>query len=130
MSNEEKIKTAIEIKLSSLLNCVLNEIEKNPSFAKEIENILLSDSLKKTLKEKKNKKDKTFFNTLEFLQNQNVGELRSELNLKTITELKEIMKKDGNKKAKELKDLSREQIIESIIQNAQRKLNQGRSFLQ
>lgn len=129
MSDEDKIKNALEVKLSSLLNCILNEVERNPVFAREIENILISDSLKKTLREKKSRKNKIHFNVLEFLQNHNIEELRSELNLKSITELKEIIRKDGVKKVKELKDLSREQIIESIIQNAQRKLNQGSSFL-
>ena len=129
MSDEDKIKKAIETKLSNLFNCVLNEVGKNPNFAKEIEDILLSDSLKRIIKEKKNKKIKVYFNTLEYLQNQNSEVLRTVLNLKTLTELKAIIKNDGAKNAKEFKDLSREQIIENIIENAQRKLKQGSSFL-
>lgn len=129
MSDEDKMKKAIETKLSNLLNCILNEVDKNPIFAKEIEDVLLSDSLKRILKEKKNKKIKINFNTLEYLQNNNPEELRTVLNIKSLTELKAILKNDGAKKAKELKDLSREQIIENIIENAQRKLNQGSSFL-
>jgi hypothetical protein len=129
MSDEEKLKKAIETKLTNLLNCILNEVEKNPSFAKQVEEILLSDSLKKIIKEKKGKKTKIVFNSMEFLQKHSIDELRLELNGKSQTELKEILKKDGSKKEKELKDLSREQIIEHILQNAQRKLNQGSSFL-
>lgn len=129
MLDEDKMKKAIETKLSNLLNCILNEVDKNPNFAKEIEDVLLSDSLKRILKEKKNKKIKIKFNTLEYLQNNNSEELRTVLNIKSLTELKAILKNDGAKKANELKDLSREQIIENIIENAQRKLNQGSSFL-
>jgi hypothetical protein len=129
MSDEDKMKKAIETKLYNLLNCILNEVDKNSIFAKEIEDVLLSDSLKRILKEKKNKKIKINFNTLDYLQKNNLEELRTELNSKSLTELKAILKNDGAKKAKELKDLSREQIIENIIENAQRKLNQGSSFL-
>lgn len=129
MSDEDKIKKAIETKLANLLNCILNEAEKNPAFMKELESVLLSDSLIRIIKEKNKKTSKVIFNTLEFLQNHNSEELRSELELKTIIELKGIIKKDGAKKSKELRDLSREQIIDGIIENAKRKLNQGSSFL-
>jgi hypothetical protein len=129
MSDEEKIKKAIQTKLTNLLNCILNEVEKNPNFATLVEEVLLSDSLRKVLKEKKGKKIKIPFKTMEYLQNHNLDELRLELKNKSLAELKEIIKKDSGRKSKELKDLNQEQIIEDIIKNAQRKLNQGSSFL-
>ena len=127
-TNSEILK-AIEIKLNSLVRCILTEAEKNTEFAGQLEEILISDSLKNDLGESKRRTPKELFNVVGFLHENGVDKLREELETKTDSELREILRSEGIKKGKELKTVERQQMLEEIVISSQRRLTQGASFL-
>jgi hypothetical protein len=124
-----EILRALETKLTNLSRCILNEAERNDEFARRLEEVLISDSLRNILGETKKKPQKDIFNSVGFLHENGEGKLREELERKTDSELREILRSEGIKKGKELKVINRQQVIEEIITNSQRRLTQGASFL-
>jgi len=127
-TNSEILK-AIEIKLNGLVRCILDEAGRNAEFANQLETILISDSLKSALGEPKKKLPREIFNVVGFLHENGLDKLREELERKTDSELREILRSEGLKKGKDLKSVEREQMLEEIITSSQRRLTQGASFL-
>ncbi|MBO0721628.1 MAG: hypothetical protein J2P41_12445 [Blastocatellia bacterium] len=74
-------------------------------------------------------KAKENFNSVVFLQENGRDKLQDELSLKTETELKLILRNEGIRKPKELKSIEKEQMIDEIIHDAERRLKAGTSFL-
>ena len=126
--NPAQIK-ALEIKLTNLVNCILNKALVDAEFANRLEEVLISDSLRVLLKERKKKPIKSVFNPVAFLQEHNEIELRTELEEKTDTDLRSILRSEGIRKGKELKNIERQQMINEIVQSSIRRLKQGSSFL-
>jgi hypothetical protein len=124
-----EILKALEIKLTNLLRCILDEAERSDDFAQQLEDILISDSLKNILRESKKKPKKNVFNAVGFLHENGVDKLREELEGKTDSELREILRSEGIKKGKELKSIDRQQMIEELISISGQRLSQGSSFL-
>lgn len=120
---------ALELKLTSLMNCILNKAAIDADFMSQLEEVLLSDSLRAVLRESKKKAKKSFFNPVAYLHEHNENELRTELEGKTDTDLRLILRSEGIRKGKELKNIERRQMIDEIIQSSVRRLRQGSSFL-
>jgi hypothetical protein len=120
----------LEIKLKNLLVCVLHKAETDSEFARQLEEALLSDSLHKVVSPNKKRSKRINFNAVDYLHQNAESELRNELENKTDDELKQILQTGSNKKAKDLKNIERKQLVDDIISNANRVLKQGSSFLQ
>lgn len=120
---------ALETKLTNIVSCVLNKASNDPEFARQLEEILLSDSLQKTLREGKKKTKKHEFHPVTFLHEYGEEKLRTELEGKTDAELRLVLRSEGIRKGKELKSIERKEMIEEIMSDSGRKLKQGSSFL-
>jgi len=73
---------------------------------------------------------KTDFNAVSYLQDNGEEKLQEELNKKTDTELKQVLRSEGMKTGKDLKTIEREEMIQEIISNTKRRLKHGSAFLQ
>jgi hypothetical protein len=65
-----------------------------------------------------------------YLQENGEEKLQEELNKKTDTELRQVLRSEGVKIGKDLKTIEREEMIQEIISNTKRRLKQGSAFLQ
>lgn len=128
-TNKEYLKE-IESKLTNLIRVVLNEAEVNHEFYLKLEEVIVSDSLKAIPKISKKQQAKAYFNVVAFLKEQGAEKLTAHLETQPNDDLREILRAEGIRKGKELKSIERQQMIEEIIQTAERRLNQGKSFLQ
>lgn len=128
-SNPPNLKN-LEIKLKNLVECVLNKAATDSEFAHQLEEILLSESLRKIVSTRKNKPARSSFNSVDYLHQYGEDKLRDELESKVDVELKQILQAGSNKKNKDLESIERQQLIDEIIANANRVLKQGSSFLQ
>lgn len=122
----------LEIKLKKLVECILSKAASDTEFAQQLEEALSGNSLPRSvpLKASKNKNPKKAFNAVSYLQEHGESLMREELESKTDTELKQTLQAISSKKAKDLKNIERQQLIDEIVVNASRVLNQGSSFLQ
>ena len=113
-------------KLRSIMNLVVEECESNLSFANKVNQVLSLSTLKSPKKIKE-----PAFNHITFLQEKGAHELRQHLSSVVPTqELIGIAK--YNKMLKNNKDLAkktREELVEIIIEHADKKLNLGSTFL-
>jgi hypothetical protein len=120
----------IELKLKNLVRCVLDKAATDSDFSRQLEEILLSDSLSQVIATPKCKPARSDFKSVDYLDQHGESKLREELNCKTDTELRQILKEESNRKVKDLKNVERQQIIDDIVANTNRVLKQGSSFLQ
>ena len=120
----------LEVKLKNLVKCILDKAETDSEFSRQLEEILLSDSLNQVISTRKSKPARSSFKSVDYLDQHGESKLREELNSKTDTELQQILKGESNRKVKDLKNVERQQLIGDIIANADRVLKQGSSFLQ
>lgn len=128
MSANNKEHKFIERQLKQLVTCVLQKAENDPEFAAGIAAALSFTS--NTHAPALEKPRKISFNSVEFLHRDGRELLGRELNLRTDSELKEIMNLDGIKNLKGLKQFDRGAAISQIITHAERRLSQGSTFLQ
>lgn len=119
----------LEVKLKNLVDCILQKAASDSEFAQQLEAILLSDSLQKIVTPNKSKSKRNAFNAVNYLHERGELELCRELESKTDSELRQILQVVSNKKSKAPRNAKRQQIIEEIIENANRILQQGSSFL-
>lgn len=120
----------LEVKLKNLVKCILDKAATDSEFSRQLEEILLSDSLNQVISTRKSKPARSSFKSVDYLDQHGESKLREELNSKTDTELQQILKGESNRKVKDLKNVERQQLIGDIIANADRVLKQGSSFLQ
>jgi len=120
----------LEVKLKNLVKCILDKAATDSEFSRQLEEILLSDSLSQVIATPKSKPVKSGFKSVDYLDQHDESKLREELNSKTDTELRQILKEESNRKAKDLKNVEHQQLIDDIVANANRVLKQGSSFLQ
>jgi hypothetical protein len=64
-----------------------------------------------------------------FLHEHGEERLRGELGLKTDSELREIIRREGILKGKEVNALGRDKMINDIVSHSDRRLRQGVAFL-
>ena len=119
----------LKVKLTGLVECILEKAANDNDFAKQLEEILLSDSLYKKEKKIQSKSKNTDFNPLDYLSKHSKPELKNELSCKTDDELKKIFRSRGSRRSKDIKNIERDQLIEEIILETVRNLNQGWSII-
>ena len=136
LNDNTNILDDIEMKLKSLVDCIISKAANDSGFALQLEKILLIelskketlvDSIKEVTKNKKDKKQN--FNPVDYLHNHGEIKLRDELNLRTDNELKQILRASGSGKTRIPKTVERQKLIEDIVMITTRTLKQGSSFL-
>lgn len=136
LNDNTNILDDIEMKLKSLVDCIISKAANDSGFALQLEKILLIelskketlvDSIKEVTKNKKDKKQN--FNSVDYLHNHGEIKLRDELNLRTDNELKQILRASGSGKTRIPKTVERQKLIEDIVMITTRTLKQGSSFL-
>lgn len=120
---------AIETKLQNLVACVVAKAAEDPAFAQELEAVLLSDDLKKKLSAVSPKSKKSLISPVSVLHTQGEAGLRTELETLTDDELRRVVRSEGLLKGRDLKIMSRPDLLAELISSAQRRLTQGESFL-
>lgn len=126
---DQALLKAIQTKLTNLVACVLNKAAHDAAFARELDEILLSDSLRKVIVRGKAKGGKLLFNPVAFLHEHGAERLRAELELKTDAELREIVRAQGVIKGAALRTAERQAMISELMVSAEHRLKQGASFL-
>jgi hypothetical protein len=124
-----EIMKALEGKLNALVHCVLRQARSDPAFAAQLEEVLLSDSLRTKLIGKKSASPKSGFNPVEHLQAHGQESLRRELEDKPNSELSDVVRFHRIVKGKAAKVLDRTTMVEEILAYAERSLKQGGAFL-
>ncbi len=127
-TNSAQLK-AIQTKLQNLVACVVAKAAQDPAFAHELEEVLLSDSLKKKLASTSAKSKKHVLSPVTVLHGKGESGLRAELETLTDDELRRVVREEGLFKGRELKSISRVDLLTEIISSAQRRLTQGEAFL-
>jgi hypothetical protein len=129
MSDRIKDTKAIERQLRRLMTVIVEEVEKNEDFAARVAKALnISDASDVTPTEKPKA---TTFNPVEVLHREGKEALQNQLELKTDTELKEILRQQGLWKRKgEKQQFDRSAAVQTIVASAETRLRQGSSFLQ
>lgn len=123
---------ALKIKINKLAKIILDELSVNPSFCQKLEEMLIESSPMSSIsvvKAPTAKKAKLVFNPVRYLQENSEEFLLKELDTKTETELKGIMRAEGLKKPKGVKIYGKEEIIKDIVNAAKQNLKQGEAFL-
>jgi hypothetical protein len=126
---DSKRPIAIKTKLTNFVNAVINKAATDHEFANQLEEVLIGNSFRKIPGEKKKNAGKPAFNPVEYLHVHDKDKLRVELERKTDSELRLILRSEGIRKGKELKSLERQQMIDEIASNSERILKQGSVFL-
>jgi hypothetical protein len=117
---------AIKAKLRRLVDACLEQAESNPDFAAQLEDILLSDNLKR---DKPKKRPRVDVDVVSELAKAGPDGLRKRLDGLAESELRQVAKADGALNGKEVKEADRSRLIDALMAYADRKLNQGGSFL-
>src|SRR4051812_41301373 len=120
---------ALESKLGALVRCVLKKAQSDPPFAEQLQEILLSDTLRAKLKERRADSERPAFNPVAYLQAHGRDGLHRELEGKPTSELSGVVRSHRIVKGKPAKSLERPALIEAIISYSERSLNQGGAFL-
>jgi hypothetical protein len=126
--NSARLK-AIQTKLQNLVACVVAKAAEDPAFAHELEEVLLSDSLKRKLASPSGKSKRNLLSAVTVLHTKGENGLRAELEMLTDDELRRVARAEGLFKGRDLKTISRAELLAEIISSAQRRLTQGESFL-
>lgn len=127
--DKQELMKGLEKKLDALVRCVIKKAHNDQEFAEQLQEILLSDSLRETLRVTKPSTTKIVFNPVSCLQDHGRDRLRQELETKPNSELSDIVRSYRILKGKAVKNLDRSQILEEILGFAEKSLNQGGAFL-
>lgn len=118
----------LERQLRQLVNAVIEKAQSDSDFARQLAKIL---NLSKAADSSKiEKASKTVFNAVDVLHREGREALQLQLELRTDTELKDILRREGVRKQKSQKPFVRNDAISTIVTRAERQLYQGASFLQ
>ncbi len=128
MSDSSKDLKLLERQLRRLVNAVIEKAQSDSDFAKQLAKIL--NLSKATGLSQIEKTSKTVFKAVDILHREGREGLRHQLELRTDTELKDILRQEGVRKQKSQKSFVRNDAILTIITRAERQLHQGASFLQ
>lgn len=127
-----KEKNAVRDRLKALFDIIYIEAINNPDFFRKIEDVLLSSEARLPKVSKTSKPPQTpegaITPLISILHEKGVSGLHSFLEEKSIDELVKICAKEGIKKSKEAKGLSREDLILLMMEVTEINLNQGTVF--
>jgi len=124
--NTNDIKT-LERKLRRLINVVIEKAQSDSDFANQLVKILNPSKVSDSSETEKN--DKVVFNSVDILHREGREALQRELEFRTDTELKDILRQEGVRNQKGQKPFVRTDAILTIITRAEQQLRQGASFL-
>jgi hypothetical protein len=128
MPDRSRDTKAIERQLRKLVALIVEEVERNEDFAARIAEVLNVSDASGTTESQKPKV--TAFNPVEVLHREGKEALHGQLELKTDTELKEILRQQGLSKRKgEKQQFDRSVAVQTIVASAESRLHQGSSFL-
>ena len=108
---------AIKAKLRRLIDACLDQAESNPAFAAQLEDILLSDNLKRDKPQKRPRVDVDVVS--ELAKTGPVG-LRKRLDSLAESELRQVAKADRALNGKEVKEADRTRLIDALLAYADR----------
>jgi hypothetical protein len=122
-------KMAVRTRLKALCDAVYDEAIKNPNFFEQLERILLSTEAKVVINNKsESAPKKIILNLLETLHSEGRDALLIALEAKTSDELIRICTKEGIRKTKEAKAMTRLELINLLVETTSARLRQGESF--
>lgn len=128
MSDSTNDLKLLERQLRRLVTAVIEKAQSDSGFAKQLAKILnlsgTPDSNETT------KTDKFAFNSVDILHREGREALQRQLEFRTDTELKDILRQEGVRKQKSQNPFVRNDAILTIITRAEQQLRQGTSFLQ
>lgn len=128
MSDSANDLKVLERQLRRLVNAVIEKAQTDSDFAKQLAKIL--NLSKATDLGEKEKTTKTVFNAVDILHREGREALQRQLEFRTDTELKDILRQEGVRMQKSQKPFIRNDAILSIIARAEQQLHHGASFLQ
>jgi hypothetical protein len=128
MSDSIKDVKVLERQLRRLIAIIVDQADKDPSFAARLAKVLNLSADADQNDSPKTRKDA--FNPVEVLHHEGRESLQQQLEFFTDTKLKDILRQEGVKKQKGKKQFDRKDAILTITNQAQRRLHQGASFLQ
>ena len=126
--NLSRLKT-IQTKLRNLVTCVMAKAAEDPAFASELEGVLLSDDLIKKIASTSAKSKKHLLSPVSVLHTKGEAGLRTDLETLTDEELRGLVRAEGLLKGRDLKTISRSDLLLELVSSAQRRLTQGEAFL-
>ena len=131
MSNvNDGVLRAIETKLQNLVRCILNRAAVDQTFARELEEVLLTDSLAKKLRERKGKAPRPeVFQPVPYLHAHGKQKLQVALSEMTDDNLRAIVRAEKMRRGKDVKGIDRQTMIAEILRHTQQRLQQGSVFL-
>lgn len=128
----DRIETSIDFLKEEITEIKAQEVITNStqvlvdSKAKQTQSSILHHN---KLENKQTRGKKLDFNTVVYLQDNGEDKLKKELEKKAKTELIQIIRLEGIKTRKDLKNFEHEDMIKEILLNAKRRLNHGSVFL-
>jgi hypothetical protein len=127
-SDDQELK-AVKARLEALLRCIVAKAESDTDFAEKIKEILLSDSVRSSIRKKATRKlSREVFDPVGFLGRNDANRLEQELSAKPTSELGDIVRLHRVLSTKVIKTTERKELIGLIVTYAQRKLDQGGVF--
>jgi hypothetical protein len=120
---------ALQTKLQNLVVCVMAKAATDPAFARELEEVLLTDSLKRKIVSQSTRSKRHHFSPVTILHAKGETGLRADLEMQTDDELRRVARAQGLFKGRDVKTIPRADLLAEIISSAQHRLTQGESFL-
>jgi len=127
MSDSTNDLKLLERQLRRLVNAVIEKAQSDSGFAEQLAKIL--NLSKAADSSEAGKTDKAAFNSVDILHREGREALQRQLEFRTDTELKDILRQEGVRKQKSQKPFVRNDAILTIITRAEQQLRQGASFL-
>jgi hypothetical protein len=127
-SDDHELK-AVKIRLDALVRCIIAKAESDTDFAEQLKEILLTDSLRSSIRTKPSGKlRRDVFDPVGFLAQNNEEGLAHELSAKTTSELRDIVRAYRIVAPKAAKTKERDELFDLVVTYALRKLDQGGVF--
>ena len=128
MSDSIKDFKLVERQLRRFVSIVIEKAQSDSEFAAQIANILNPPKAADGVETEK--AAKAAFNVVDILHREGREALQRQLELRTDSELKDILRQEGVRRQKSQKPFVRNDAILIIITRAEQQLHQGASFLQ
>lgn len=114
---------ALEGRLLALVQCVVSKARTDAEFAEQLTELLLSDTLRTTIRSRDDKKNrKEVFDPVDYLSQHNATALQQFLAAKPKSELVDIARKQRLAAPKAIKAMERDELIAKLVTYAQDRL--------
>lgn len=121
---------AIEDRLVALVKCVIAKARADAEFAEQLNELLLSDTLRAAIRSKGSKKSRQeVFDPVAYLSQHNATALQQCLAGKPLFELVEVATKEKLARPKAIKRMERDVLITELVAYAERRLNRTGVFI-